>query len=289
MTRQQLLVYMFVVLVWGTTPLAINWSVIGAGSWFSLLVRMMLGLLLCLSLLLFSRRKLRFDKVSILHYMTASVGIWLAMGLIYLGTPYIDSGFISVVFGITPFFTGIFAVLLLNEPSFNPIKIVALIIAFVGITLIYLQSITQGNWIFYGLSLVFLGMVSQSLVSVILKKINASVSALETTSGALLFGIIPLFLCWLFFEGSIPNLSQKALFSIAYLGFFASVFGFIGYYYLIKHININQVGLIPLLTPIFSLIIGYFFNQEIINISEFIGVILILLGVAIYQFLGYRV
>ena len=289
MNKQHLSIYAFVVIMWGTTPLAINWSVLGSSPWFSLLSRMSLGLLLCLLILAIKHQKLTLTKIAISHYLTASIGIWLTMGLIYLGTPYINSGFISVVFGFTPLFTGVFAVILLDEPSFNAIKLLAILIAFIGIVFIALESLNQSSLVFYGLFLIFLAMFVQSLISVKLKKNDAPVSGLETTTGALGFGIIPLFLLWLFFEGSVPNITQAAIFSIAYLGFFASVFGFMGYYYLIKHININQVGLIPLLTPLFSLVIGYFFNQETINLNEFIGVMLILIGLTIYQFLGNKI
>ncbi len=285
--KQLALVYFFVVLIWSTTPIAINWSAIGAGAWFALMARMLIGLLFCLVIVLvFTKRQLSINKNAIIHYLVASVGIWLTMTFAYLGAIHINSGFISVIFGFSPLFTGLFAVIILKQKSFTSYKLTGMFIAFIGLVFIYQQSIIQGKLVFYGLVLIFLAMLVQSLISVLLKKLDTQVSALETTTGALFFAMIPLIAFWIIFANAdIPSIDNKTLLAILYLGFFGSVAGFIGYYHIIKHLDVNKVGLLPLMTPIFALIIGFIFNNETLSYYEFIGIILIIIGLFIYQFL----
>lgn len=272
-----------VVVIWSSTPLAISWSSIGVSSWLSVLARMSLGFVLCLLILAILRQKLPLDLIALKNYFTASVGIWLSMSLVHASAAYIHSGFISVVFGFTPLFTGFFSMMVLKNNPFSLAKILGMSLAFIGLIFIYQQSLIRGKLVFYGLSLVFLAMIIQSLVSVILKNINAHTSALQTTTGGLGFALIPLFIFWYFLDGTLPNnISDRTLFAIGYLGFFGSVIGFIGYYHIIKYLNINQVGLLPLMTPIFALILGYFFNQEILSVNDIIGVSLIIVGLCIY-------
>ncbi len=285
--KQLILIYFLIVLIWSTTPIAINWSVIGSGVWFSIMARMLIGLLFCLIIILiFTKRKLPINKNALLNYFVASAGIWLVMVLVYLGAKYINSGFISVIFGFTPLFTGLFAVIILKQKSFDKYKLIGMFIAFIGLISIYQQSIIQGKLIFYGLILVFIAMFVQSLITVLLKKLNTQMSALETTTGSLFFAIVPLIVFWIIFtDTNIPSMDYKTLLAILYLGFFGSVVGFIGYYHIIKYLNVNQVGLLPLITPIFSLIIGFIYNDETLSNYELIGVILIIVGLLIYQFL----
>lgn len=280
---QLVLTYAMVVLIWSSTPLVISWSNIGISSWFSVLARMLLGFAFCLLILAVLRQKLPLDLIALKNYLTASVGIWLSMSLIHLSVAYIHSGFIAVVFGFTPLFTGLFSMMVLKNNPFSLAKILGISLAFIGLIFIYQQSLVRGKLVLYGLLLVFVAMISQSLVGVVLKNINAHTSAIQTATGAAGVALVPLFIFWYFFDGTLPShISDRTLFAIGYLGIFGSVIGFVGYYYIIKHLNINQVGLLPLITPVFALILGYFFNQEVLSINEIIGVSLIIIGLCVY-------
>jgi drug/metabolite transporter (DMT)-like permease len=51
------------------------------------------------------------------------------------------------------------------------------------------------------------------------------------------------------------NNNQSTQVSIGYLSIFGSVIGFMSYYYLIKHASVKVVGIVPLITPIFALLL----------------------------------
>lgn len=279
-----LFVFILVGVIWSTTPLAIQWSAVGSTPWFALASRMTIGLIFCLFILLIKRQKLSLTKQAILYYFVASLGIWVTMSLIYLSSLYINSGFISVVFGFTPIVTGVFAMIVLKENAFSLFKNIGIFLSMIGLWLIFNHSLSLELGRFLGLLLVFFGMSFQSGIAVFIKKINANVSALETTTGALLLSVPVLIIIWFFVDGNVPKYNAKSYFSILYLAFFASVIGFIGYYHLIKNLKATQVGLMPLITPVFALMIGYFLNDEVISLIELIGVIFILLGLFVYQF-----
>jgi drug/metabolite transporter (DMT)-like permease len=44
------------------------------------------------------------------------------------------------------------------------------------------------------------------------------------------------------------------------------------------------VGIVPLLTPIFALILGSTLNYEQLSITQFNGIALVLFGLAIYEY-----
>lgn len=71
-----------VVLIWATTPLAIQWSSEGAGFLFGVTARMLLGVLLCLLLVTLFGRGMRWHRRALLTYLVAGAGVWGAMSCV---------------------------------------------------------------------------------------------------------------------------------------------------------------------------------------------------------------
>ena len=97
--------YMSVVLLWSTTPLAIKWSSEGVGFLFAVASRMSLGLAGACLVLLVLKQVLPLNKRALKTYFTSGVSIYLAMSGVYWAAQYIPSGWISVIFGLSPIIT----------------------------------------------------------------------------------------------------------------------------------------------------------------------------------------
>lgn len=280
------LVFLSVVAIWSTTPLAIQWSTLGSSFNFGVTSRMVIGLGICLLLLLIKRQKLTASTLAISNYIYAGIGIFTTMTLVYYSSQTIPSGIISVVFGLTPIITGIFALLLLKESFFKFHKIAGLLLGLSGLMVIFGHTLTFSSELLSGLLAVTLAMVFQSFISVKLKQTNAHISALETTTGALIVSVPLFIISWFLAEGVIPQISLKATLSIGYLALFGSVIGFMSYYYLIRHASVRVVGIVPLLTPVFALLLGSSLNHESLTMTQLNGIILVLIGLGYYEYGG---
>lgn len=280
------LVFLSVVAIWSTTPLAIQWSTLGSSFNFGVTSRMVIGLGICLLLLLIKRQKLTTSTLAISNYIYAGIGIFTTMTLVYYSSQTIPSGIISVVFGLTPIITGIFALLLLKESFFKFHKIAGLLLGLSGLMVIFGHTLTFSSELLSGLLAVTLAMVFQSFISVKLKQTNAHISALETTTGALIVSVPLFIISWFLAEGVIPQISLKATLSIGYLALFGSVIGFMSYYYLIRHASVRVVGIVPLLTPVFALLLGSGLNHESLTMTQLSGIILVLIGLGYYEYGG---
>jgi len=280
------LVFLSVVAIWSTTPLAIVWSTLGSNFNFAVASRMLIGLAICLLLLWIKEQKLNTSRPAINNYFYAGLGVFITMSLVYYSSQTVPSGIISVVFGLTPIITGVFALLLLKESFFKFHKIVGLLLSLTGLIIIFKQTLSISSEMITGLLTVTFAMTFQSFISVKLKQINASISALETTTGALIVSV-PLFvLSWVLTEGVIPTTTFKAALSIGYLALFGSVIGFMSYYYLIRHTSVRVVGIVPLITPIFALLLGTSLNNETLTSTQLSGIILVLIGLSYYEYGG---
>jgi len=127
----------------------------------------------------------------------------------------------------------------------------------------------------------------QTASAVWVKRINAKLPATSQVTGGLLFAMPAYLFTWVIFDNAhLPEpLTVINIASILYLGVIATTIGFVLYYYLLIHLSATSVGMIPLITPIIALYLGYSINHEPITSKIIIGTLLILTALFIYQFL----
>ena len=279
--------FMVVVLIWSTTPLAVKWSGEGPGFLFGVTARMVIGTLLMLLLARVKRVAIPWHAAAIKTYLAAGLGIYGAMICVYWGAQFIASGFISVLFGLTPILTGVFAWFLLEERGVTPLRILGILLGLFGLVLIFHRSFTLGHTVLLGIAAVVLAVLLHTISGVLVKRLHGNLSALSVTTGGLLIATPLYLLTWLIQDGQWPQqLPAQAMWSIIYLGVIATGIGFSLYFYILKHMPASQVALLTLLTPVLALWFGRAFNHEIVGVSAWIGTGLILFGMSIYQWGG---
>lgn len=279
--------YIAIIIIWSTTPLAIKWSGEGPGYLFGVTGRMMIGVVLCLLLVSLFSVKMPWHKRAIHTYVAAGLAVYGAMLSVYWGARFIPSGLVSVLFGLTPFVTGIAAALLLKERSFTPPKVIAMCIGFLGLIIIFRSNITMGDQAVMGISAVLLSVCIHSISTVWVKRVGAELPALAVTNGALMISTPLYLLTWWINDGKIPEtLPDKSLISIVYLGVFGSVIGFVLYYYALKKLPAGSMAMITLVTPVTALIIGSQINHEIIDGYVWAGAFCVIVALLVYQWGG---
>lgn len=277
--------YLGVILIWSTTPLGIQWSAQGATFSFAVMARMLIGLAICLLLLRATRTEFPFSPAAKQLYLISGLSIFVAMLLTYWGALHIPSGLISVIFGLSPLVTGVFAALWLGERTLTPMRIAGLVLAMGGLWFIFGQPWPGDGRATLGTAAVVAGMTVQSLGLVWNKRLNVRASSLAITTGSL--GVAtPLFvLAWVIADAARlpPDITPRAGMAIVYLGVLGSVVGFTLYYYVIKHLDAGRVALIMLVTPVTALLLGQTLNAEFIPGRGWVGIALIGMGLLLYE------
>ena len=273
-----------VIIIWSTTPLAIQWSSADAGFLFGVTARMLLGLLVCLLVLRLIGAPLRWHREARRTYVAAGVGIYGAMTSVYWSAQYIPSGWIAVIFGLSPLITSLLAVWWLNEGRLSLLRVTGLLSGVGGLFIMFGNGATLGPGVAYGVLGVFLSVVLHSVSAVWVRAVGGNIPALSVTAGGLSVAA-PLFvLTWFIFDGQWPDvLSERTRFSIVYLAVFGSVLGFFGYFYLLRKMEVTQVNLLTLITPVTALLLGHLLNDEVLMSQIWFGVGLITAGLFFYQ------
>ncbi|WP_455198932.1 DMT family transporter [Kaarinaea lacus] len=275
--------FLGVVLIWSTTPLAIQWSSEGWGFLFGISGRMVLGAFVCAVLLQILKPGLPWHRLARNTYIAAGATIYVAMMLVYWGAQYIPSGLIAVLYGLSPLMTSVFAHTLLGEKSFTPGKVFGMTLGFIGLVSIFASDIMLAGDGWMGVLAILLSVFVHSGSAVWVKRIGSGLPGLTVTSGGL-FMVTPLFLLtWALFDGHVPQqFPAQAGMALVYLGVFGSALGFTLYFYLLKNLEANRVSLITLLTPVLALMLGQLLNGEIIGPDVMLGSSLIITGLFIH-------
>jgi drug/metabolite transporter (DMT)-like permease len=213
--------FLGVVLIWSTTPLAIQWSSEGWGYLFGISGRMVLGALVCAVLLQILKPGLPWHRDARRTYVAAGVAIYGAMLSVYWGAQFVPSGLIAVLYGLNPLLTGLVAAVILGEKSFTPGKLIGMAMGFIGLASIFASDIV---------------LEGDAWMGVIAILFSSGLPGLTVTSGGL-FIVTPLFLLtWFIFDGHVPEqIPAQAGMAMLYLGVFGSALGFTLYFFLLTH------------------------------------------------------
>lgn len=278
------LVYISVILIWTTTPLAIKWST-EVGYLPGVSARMIIAMLIALALSPIMRLRLPRHLPACYTYLAGGLGIYTSMTCAYWGAQYIPSGWISVIFGISPIMTSILAAIWLGERHSSPTKIFALFLSCSGLAVMVNQSLHFGMETVLGVVAIIVAAFFHAASMVSIKKINAQIQSYASMTGCLIVTSILYGITLLATGIEIPvTVSNRAVGSILYLSSVGSVIGFLLFFYLLKHISATRTSLIALITPICTLILGNTMNNEPLTPQIWLGTAMVLGGLLLFEF-----
>ena len=287
------LAFITVLIIWSTTPLAIQWSSDDAPI-TSAFYRMSIGMLFCAGMMLMTQGPLPWSRSAAKIYLVGGISIFLGTTFFYSSAQLIPSGWVAVVFGFSPLITGAFSALVEPESRLTPNRVLGLILGMLGLGLVFSEGLRFEDASLIGLGYSFIGVVITSATSVYTRQLvkDESITGLQITTGSLI-AALPFFLiaATLVQPSFSVSFSNRALLGILYLGILGSGVGFTLYYFLLKKVSASKISLIGLVTPITALTLGAFLNNEPVIANVYYGAGLVCLGLFLYEFapkLGLR-
>ena len=277
--------YITVILIWSATPLAIKWSGHVAGFQFGVAARMSIGLFALVILLRLMKIDFPWHARARRVYLVSGITLYVAMSFVYWAAQYIPSGWISLIFGMSPIITGLLMFAVHGENEFSKDRIFGLILGLAGLAVIFTTGFTLSTNAVMGVGAVVVSTVIYSFTAIKVQQHNDGIPALTITAAGLMFAVPVYSLSWYLMDGELPEtIASRAGMSILYLAFFGSVIGFALFFYILKHVSASRVSLITLVTPVTALLLGRYLNDEPLTVQIMTGAMMILMGLAMYEF-----
>ncbi len=277
--------YLGVILIWSTTPLAIQLSSFDGNYLFAISMRMLIGLSVLYVIYVIMQLKLSSTRSALQVYVISGLGINASMTSVYWGAQFIPSGWVAVIFGLSPITTGLLSALFLNEKNISSFRIVGIAIGLMGLVMIFSTTKELDTYVLWGVLAVFVSTCSHSLSAVLIKRINAPITGAAASLGGLTVAV-PILLLSLLVSGDVVPIETPTYVwsSILYLGIIGTAVGFTLYYYILKNLDALRVSMITLITPVIALLLGNVLNNEPLTASTLMGVVLVVSGLAMFQF-----
>lgn len=253
----------------------------------ALLLRMSVAIVLGFPLMRLLGIKMDWSRRAVQVYLYSGISLAAGMLFSYFAARHISSGLMSLCFGLTPILAGLFAQKIIAEAKFTRVKKAALVLAIAGLATVSSDNISNGAASLYGFVLVLCAVLVFSLSGVLVKSVPIKLHALNTTLGSLLVAL-PFFLgAWLLATGGQVHYeawSDKSFYAVLYLGVFASLIGFLAYFFVLQRLEASTVALIVMITPVLSTILGIFINDERFSNMLIIGGSMVIVGLGLFQF-----
>jgi drug/metabolite transporter (DMT)-like permease len=226
----------------------------------------------------------RSRKDWVLLAYTGFLTITLNYALVFWGEQHISSGLAALLSATVPLFGLPLAHLHLRSEPLTRWKAAGVVIGIIGVAVVFSGELGIGGpialWACAGMVLAAL---ASAYAGVLLKADGTHIEPSVLAGVQMAGGCIPLLVAGAALEGSPFHFhwTPLALGCLAYLIIMGSVLAFLMYYWLIRHMQISAVLLIPLLTPLIAVLFGVMLAGENISGHTVIGGGAIIGGVAL--------
>lgn len=238
---------------------------------------------------------LTFTAVTLLlgHRFPASISFWrsfavialfanvIPFSLISIGQQYIEAGLASILNGTTPIFTALLAHFFLKNEPLHLHKFLGLICGFIGVAIIFgIGALLNFDLRNAGQLCIVGAAFSYGVAFILGKKYADNVNSYVSCSAMLLCSATMIFVIAALWQGGLPQQphSREVWAAILFMSLAGTGFAYVLYYYLLRRVATTNVSLVTFIAPPITILIGWLWLNEVLTLSDYAGMILILGG-----------
>lgn len=241
---------------------------------------------LFLLIVLFFLKRLSIRNIAIRDLMILGLLQTTAVFLfVTYGMKFVDAGKSSILLYTMPIWSGLLAAKFLDEPLTRT-KVISMIFGGIGLLFIFgfdVQSLSSSA--LTGQLFIIVAAVSWAVANIFYQRKFSQADRLQVNAYQSLFGAIGLTIVAIVMENDVPIvLNATSIISVLYTGILASAISFTIWFFLLDEVDTATAAMSVLLVPIFGLVFGSIFLNEVITLSTIIGSLFILVGIIFTQF-----
>ena len=216
------------------------------------------------------------------------VNLVIPFVLISYGVNFVQSNLAAILMSTTPLSSTVLAHFFLKGEKFNLLKTIGLLIGFSGIVFLFSDNFLINENNFVSAILILLGSTCYVIGGVITLKISNKENE-NVTGSILIWSTIILFPFTLIFEKPwILNPSIDSIISVIYLGIFPTGIAWLLRFRILKKNGLIFHSQVSYIIPIFGIILGYIFLNEIITSKFIIALIAVFFGIYLARKADYK-
>ena len=266
--------------IWGASFLFMRLGSPEFGPLLFMALRTSIACLFLVLCLLFYRQLASLKTQFLQVFVVGQLNTAIPFVLFGYATLTLSAGTTSVLNGTTPMFGAIVAYFWLKD-KLSPVAIIGLILGFLGVYVLMAGSVsvTSENVLLPTLA-VMLAALCYGISANFTKKYLSKIKPLTLAAGSQLSASITLAPLSLFFlPEKMP--SEAAIYSVFTLGILCTGVAYIIFFRLISALGPAKAISVTYLIPVFGIIWGVIFLEEVFTLKMLLGCVIIMLGVAL--------
>lgn len=209
--------------------------------------------------------------------------------LYYVGETYglttVASTLASVIVSTIPLFAPVLAFIVLRE-KISLGNILGIVVSLVGVFFVIYEPNVGFNANPRGIALLFLAVFAAICYATVLRKIPACYTTMNVIFYQSLLGL--LFFIPTFFLTDFPTIrtiqvSRESLLALGMLSLFASVIAFVLFAGAVRQVGVTRTNVFVNLIPVFTAILSWFILDEMLTVSKWIGILIVVVGLFVSQ------
>lgn len=281
--------YLAMILVWGSSWLAIAWQISDISPIVSVFYRFALAAIIMFPMMkILGKIQQVRAKDHIFFALHGALLFSLNFICFYYASHYIVSGLIAIIFSLATIWNALNGYLFYKEKPVPAMKW-GILFGLLGLILIFWQDIANvelGGDILLGVGLSVLGVYFFSLGNMItVRNKKNGITSITSTSYGVIYGSVILFIICLILGLEFSfEFSEQYLGALVFLSLIATIFGFTAYLNLVERLGASRAAYILVITPLVALALSTIFEDYQWSITAIIGVLFIALGNFIVNF-----
>ena len=267
-------------LIWASAFFNIKIATYSFGPITIAFFRIFLGAIPVVLLCFFKRIQIEaFSKDWLWFASIGFINLVIPFFLIAYGVQKVQSNLAAILMATTPLSATILAHFFTDNEKFNWFKSFGILIGFSGIVFLFSDKVLINNEnIFYALS-ILLGSTCYVVGGILTLKISKKKNE-NVTASILIWGSIIVFPISMYFEQP-WNLSPSidSMIALLYLGVFPTGVAWLLRFNILKNNGLVFQSQVAYLIPIFGVILGFIFLNELITSKVIVSLLLVILGI----------
>lgn len=284
-----LIAYFLIYVVWGSTYYFIGVALNDFPPFLLGALRFSAAGALLLGVCAWRGERVFRKKLIIRSAISGIVLLFIDMAVVMLAQRYVTSSFVAIIASSTALW-----ILLFDIPQWkinfrNPLIIIGSIIGFAGVALLYAEQF-YSEWLWTqssrGIWLLLFGCMSWAVGTLYTKYRSSDAESKNAFAGSawqMLFASALFWICSAVNDDMAnTSLSEVAIggwLSLIYLILFGSLLAYSAYIWLLKVRPATEVATHAYVNPFIAMVLGVFLGDEKVSFIQFVGLLIILLGV----------
>jgi drug/metabolite transporter (DMT)-like permease len=272
----------FLCLLFGSNALAIKLSLFGLSPYACVMLRFLVASIIILFYARFKGIRLGLSGREWGHAVAMGFIFGIQMAVFYVGITYTTVSHAGVLMNTQPFFVAIMAHFLLADDRLTLRKIAGIILAFVGVSILFSAHGTIESSSLVGDALIMGSSFLWAAQTIYIKRFTDHWHSIPLVLHPMVLSIFIFFVFYLIFESrAVQSLNVSVLASLFYQSVIVAGYGYIGWTKLLLKYKASHLSVFVFIMPVAAVALGIVFMGDPFSVRLLVSLLLVAAGILI--------